>query len=325
MADKPANAGSLATFTPESTPGAPATAGNPGFEYGNFIAWAGFIGDNDVSNAAPLSNQTAGIFSTTMDAPITDANARHTIMSTAGGNDYYGGFPVVPLSLGNYTARLGGETPLYQGEILEQTWTVDPGQPYIIISYAVVLNDPPNGHTPNDMPYFSYLLSDASQTPITGSYMVGADTATFMLSPIPAPNGDPVYYLSWQSDSIPLSSFIGTNITIRFTVAGCTLSGHFGYCYVDVFYPYLSGSDEQSHAKFSLYPNPTTGIIDLQFPDAAGKYQVNITNTVGQLVRSFSVDAATHHLIDVAGEAPGLYFVTVRSETGTSIQRFVLE
>ncbi|HLG03527.1 MAG TPA: T9SS type A sorting domain-containing protein [Bacteroidia bacterium] len=301
-------------------PGAPATAGNPGFENGDFTAWTGFIGDNHNSSSAPLSNLQAGIFSTLMDAPITDWNARHTIMSAAGGNDYYGGFPAVPAALGNYTARLGNDYANYQGEILEQTWLVDPGQPFVIISYAVVLRD--YGHPQIDRAYFNYVLLDANQNPIAIRNLFGPDT-TFMLSTVS--NGDPVYYLPWKSDTIPLSSFIGTNITIRFTVAGCTFAGHFGYCYVDVFYPYITGSTEQIQAEFSLYPNPTTGVLDLQFPDTTGKYQVSITNTVGQLIRSFSVDAITHLQIDLTGEAEGVYLVTVQSSAGVSVKRVVLQ
>ena len=47
--------------------------------------------------------------------------------------------------------------------------------------------------------------------------------------------GDSIYYSAWRSNSMNLKAYIGTNVTIRFTAAGCTFGGHMGYGYVDAF------------------------------------------------------------------------------------------
>ncbi|CAN5766655.1 hypothetical protein BH11BAC7_BH11BAC7_13670 [soil metagenome] len=210
---------------------------NVNFESGDFSNWVGAIGDNTIGNTSPLQMQSSGFFSTGMNSPVSDPNARHTIISSAFGNDPYGNFPGVPAGAGNYTVRMGGQTPSYQGELMEQTFTVSPSSTSFAYRYAVVLNDPPSGHAPDAKPYFKIEVLDQNGNPISPctQYFVVSDPNNpgFFLSSLPAPNGDPVYCRPWTTVNFDLSNYVNQNITVRFTVAGCTQSGHFGYAYFD--------------------------------------------------------------------------------------------
>lgn len=242
---------------------------NADFETGDFTGWAGSIGDNTSSNAGPLQNITPGIFSTVMNAPVSDGNARHTIMSAAGGNDPYGGFPVVPSGSGNYTVRMGGQTPNYQGEIMEQTFTVSPSSTSFAYSYAAVLNDPQSGHTFTAKPYFKIEVLDQLGQPISPctQYFVVADASSaagFIQSTVLPPTGGVVYYKPWTVVNFDLSAYVSQNITVRFTVAGCTQGGHFGYAYFD-----CSCSALSAHVNFC----PGNTSLILSAPDGYGGYQ----------------------------------------------------
>ncbi len=246
-----------------------ASCSNVNFESGDFTSWNGAIGDNNVSNAGPLSNIVNGFFTTGNDSPITDANARHTIITSAYGNDPYGGFPGVPPGSGNYTVRLGGQTPNYQGEIIEQTFVVSPASTSFAYRYAVVLNDPQVGHAYTDKPYFKIEVLDQNNQPISTctQYFVVADAASltgFTLSPLTPPTGGVAYYKAWTDVNFDLSGYVNQNVTVRFTVGGCTQSGHFGYCYLD-----CSCSSFAANVNFC----PGNTFLWLNAPAGYGTYQ----------------------------------------------------
>ena len=207
---------------------------NVDFETGDFTGWAGAIGDNNLNSFNPLSNIQNGIFSTVTNDILSNANARHTVMTTAFGPDPNGGFPVVPPNNGGiYSIRLGGTTPNYQGEYIEQTFTVSPTSTSFAYQYACVLND--GSHPPNQQPYFRTEVLDQNGQPIsncTQKYVTAGANALqqgFFQSTL-----DPyIFYKPWTTVNFDLTAFMGQNLTVRFTVAGCTQSGHWGYAYID--------------------------------------------------------------------------------------------
>jgi gliding motility-associated-like protein len=200
---------------------------NMDFEMGGFFGWTGSIGDNTLSSAGPLQNIVPGIFSTVMDALVTDCNARHTIMSSASGNDPCAPIPTVAPG-GNFSVRLGNSCASYQGEILEQTFTVGPGNTSFTYQYAVVLND--GGHLAGEQPYFSIEMFDqnGNTIPCSPYFVEASGTIPGFILCQPT-----IFYKPWTTVNIDLQSYVGQNVTIRFTAAGCIYGGHYGYAYID--------------------------------------------------------------------------------------------
>jgi hypothetical protein len=289
---------------------------NPGFESGDFTDWSGAVGDNDVNSFGPLQNVNPGIYSTTPDALLNNTQARHTIITTAFGNDPVGNFPTIPPGFGNYTARLGGTTPNYQGEYLEQTWIVDPGQPYILISYAVVLQS--GGHIPAQCPYFKYEVLDTNNQPVATLYCS-------LSSPgfIQSTTDTSIHYLPWATDSIALNANIGQTLKLRYTVAGCTQSGHYGYCYVESFYPFATSIAENKASGFSIYPNPANDLVEISMDKVSGSDMIMIRNCLGQPVNAMISATDKGWKIDLSKEASGIYFVEISSGDQRSMQRLI--
>jgi gliding motility-associated-like protein len=200
---------------------------NMDFETGTFSGWSGSIGDNNLSSSGPLQNIVPGFFSTTVDALVSDCNARHTIITAASGNDPCGGFSCLAPG-GNYSVRLGNTCALYQGEIIEQTFTVGIGNTSFTYQYAVVLND--GGHSAGEQPYFKVELLDQSGNLIPcGQYYVEASGSI----PGFVSCGLGTFYKPWTVVSADLTAYLNQNVTIRFTAAGCIYGGHYGYAYID--------------------------------------------------------------------------------------------
>ncbi|GAB4142387.1 MAG: hypothetical protein Fur0041_17510 [Bacteroidia bacterium] len=237
-----------------SSPQVMAPCTNMDFETGNFTGWTGSIGDNSLNSNGPLQNVVPGLFSTTMDALLTDCNARHTIMSSAGGNDPCGLFPVIAPG-GNYSVRLGNTCANYQGEILEQTFTVGPSNTSFTYQYAVVLND--GGHSAGEQPYFRIEMFDQSGNliPCTQYFVEASGSVPGFVS-----CGVGTFYKPWTTVNADLTGYQGQNVTIRFTVAGCIYAGHYGYAYVDAScLPYIISQSDSLCAGSSIVLSAPAG------------------------------------------------------------------
>lgn len=278
------------------TPMSPASAApctNMDFETGNFTGWTGATGDNSLSSSGPLQNIVPGIQSNGVDALVTDGLARHTIVTAASGNDPCGGFPQ-NCPGGNFSCRLGGSTANYQGEILEQTFTVAPGNTSFTYNYAVVLND--GGHSAGEQPYFKIEMFDQSGNLVPCSqYYVEASGAI----PGFVSCGVGTFYKPWTTVNIDLSSFVTANVTIRFTVAGCIYAGHYGYAYIDCScLPYtLALSDSLCSGNQ----------VTINAPSGAASYNWTLGSPPGA-----SLGTADSLVIST----PGQYYVEMVSVTG---------
>ncbi|CAN5316289.1 hypothetical protein BH09BAC5_BH09BAC5_11150 [soil metagenome] len=304
-----------------TTPVSPALITNSGFENGDFSGWTGTIGDNTASSYSPLQNIQSGIFSTTINANVNSSTARHTIMTAAGGNDSLGGFPVAPANLGNFTARLGGITPNYQGETMEQTMLVDLGTPYINVSFAIVLQNPVTGHASQAKPYFKYELLDTFGIVFLSKYIAIADTILLRSS-----IDTTIQILPWKTDSLDLTPYIGQTITLRYTVAGCTQSGHFGYCYIDATYPYVTSVAENTTSFFSISPNPGTGIFNINVAGSSMENQtILISDVLGNIIAPTIYRNANGWRLDMTGMKPGMYFIEISSGENRNTQRLIVE
>jgi hypothetical protein len=207
---------------------------NMGFETGDFTGWQGAIGDNTSSSYGPLQNIQTGIFSSTVDAPLTDISARHTIMTPAAGNDPCGGFPIVPGGYGGFVARIGNNgngNPNYMGEILEQTFVVDPNNTQFSYRYAAVLND--GGHNPGEQPYFKIEVLDSLGQPVSPCAQYYVEAGGSIPGFVASSTCTSTYYKPWSPVTVDLSNYINHSVTVRFTAGGCLFGGHYAYAYID--------------------------------------------------------------------------------------------
>ncbi len=240
---------------PPAAPLEPACS-NIGYDNGNTTGWVGTTGivNTGITGAAtPI--YTPLYYSTSA--------SQHSVTSGAG-VDLYGGFPIVNPSGGTNSLRLGdvgifgntnqylGGIPGAQGATIEQKFTVTASNALFIYYYAVViqnaLSDSTDAlgnivydasgnpilipHKALEQPYFKTDIYDCSgNTVLCGQYLVtgGPNIPGFNL----APGTTDVYYKSWTPVAVDLTPFIGTCVTVRYTVGDCTIGGHFAYAYVD--------------------------------------------------------------------------------------------
>lgn len=81
--------------------------------------------------------------------------------------------------------------------------------------------------------------------------------------------------------------------------------------------------------SFELYPNPTTGVINLNFEDAKGsEAQIDVTDLQGRVITSIQVDLTdgTRDLqMDLSRLPKGVYLVKFEAEQSYALRRVVLQ
>ncbi len=239
---------------------------NMGFEDYNFTGWTGGkgtvatgpVGTSPVytstgltilSAAGPnVSVRNTTNYHTILTRPTTTNNLFPTCSSygydslacNAFGSANYSQIPFVsPFSFDPVSARLNGAVANYRGSRIKYITTTSATNKMLSFSYAVILQDP-LGHAAEESPYFKVEVKNEG----TGAILPGCTSYTFNpKSTVPSDSlftssiafgGEVVRYRKWQYYTVDLSSLpVGTNVSVNFEVGGCSLSGHWGYAYVD--------------------------------------------------------------------------------------------
>ena len=90
----------------------------------------------------------------------------------------------------------------------------------------------------------------------------------------------------------------------------------------DTFEPNGVADDQHALNTLMVYPSPASSSVTIE---AEGLLAVNILNGMGQLVKSVRLDGDSHVEIDVAGFAPGIYFVEgIEVNGGRKIGRLIV-
>ncbi len=124
------------------------------------------------------------------------------------------------------------------GEVLQTTFTVTALNSAFQYAYLFAYAD--NGdHDTTQQPYFKVRVLDHTGQEINclNYFQQGLGDACGNTHAPPGYSGSLAtglfYTSSWQVSSLNLLPYMGQAVTVIFTVAGCTVGGHFGYAYVD--------------------------------------------------------------------------------------------
>lgn len=253
---------------------------NTDFEYGDFTNWNAFTGyccGGSITNLGVVNGRHTIITQSTLD-PNTNNN-----IST-----------MPPIGGGAYTVKLGNENVGSEAERLRRSFVVNSSNQLFIYQYALVLEDP-DGHPPIDKPKFEVRVFDEDGDIIDpedcGYYQVTAGPETDTWG-----HAGTVRYKDWSTVGIDLSAYLGTTITIEFTVQDCGWGGHFGYAYLDASCGFLDiqvigfceGSDtvtliapEGFDEYYWPHSGETTQTVTIPTPFEGDSITVEVTNQSG--------------------------------------------
>ncbi len=83
----------------------------------------------------------------------------------------------------------------------------------------------------------------------------------------------------------------------------------------------------RNELAFKIYPNPSSGLINLELNEVATQLEIRVLNNLGQVVNTFkeSNTLISSHVIDLKGYSKGIYFVEVKTENGIGIEKVMIE
>lgn len=196
---------------------------NIDFEDGDLSGWTLTRGEVDGSTSYSFINETP-----------TGPNPHHAIVGN--GVDPVTGIPTNNPQGGAFSVRLGDGTGIgAQAAKMTQTFLVDSTNFLFTYSYAVVFETPAS-HNDNELPYFTVRVFDSLGNSVPcGEYSAVANAVTASTYSSTVYDGTTVLYKDWESVFTNLSAYIGQNIRVEFTAGDCSLTGHYGYCYLDAF------------------------------------------------------------------------------------------
>ena len=248
---------------------------NIGFESGDFSSW--ILTDGAISEGITGAKHPIYFPESCVSDASLNSSAQHKIMQS--GLDAIGGFKKVRPGLGTKSLLLGDSTKTlrrYNDEVvgvasngasIEQQFKVTADNSLFTYYYAVVLEA--SNHAPNQQPTFRIDAVDQDGKRILcGEYLVVASgtipgfVEKNAIDDPTNPNADKstkVLYKDWTPVFIDLTNYIGSSVTIRFTVMDCSDKAHFGYAYVDAICQKLeitSKSAACNSTKTMLYAPP---------------------------------------------------------------------
>ena len=199
---------------------------NIDFEKGDFSNWETFIGSTYTLNGQNIIRLD----------PSAPTPNRHEIISAASGPalDFYGGFSTLCPYGGTYSVKLGNDFTGAEAEGLSYTFTVPTTVDTFTFTYfyAVVFEDP--AHMPEEQPRFFVTAYDVNSGEVVNcasyNYVSRGSMPGFEVSKVRSN----VLFKRWSPASLQFAGMKGRTVRLEFKTADCTLTGHFGYAYVDV-------------------------------------------------------------------------------------------
>jgi gliding motility-associated-like protein len=320
---------------------------NIGYENGDFTGWFGTYGytvtTGDPGDPTPKYSPTT----------YNTNSVQHSI--TTGGVDPICGIPQVCPGQGPNSMMLGdADNAGYGGATIEQKFSVTAANALFTYYYAVVITDAVNPvyiqsvnggdstvngnpvpmpnwnntgdslirHASEEQPFFKVDVYDCNGAPLTcGQYLVVGGPGIPGFQQV---GTNDIYYKDWTPAFVDLSPYIGSCVTVKYTVADCSLGAHYCYAYIDnVCAPMIVPATTYICTDESAdLTSPLTGVTYawnvLGDPTVIGTDQtLNVSPTVNTTYECV-ITAATgcNTLLTFPVE---IYPVTVASSTSTTI------
>lgn len=108
---------------------------------------------------------------------------------------------------------------------------------------------------------------------------------------------------------------------------GGTLSDSFGFCVVNGGSINIGIEENATAGDWSIYPNPGTGVFNIQYNGANTATSIDVIDITGRVVYTerMSMAAGTNHAIDLSGMAAGNYNVRLTANGVRTEQRLAVK
>ena len=126
----------------------------------------------------------------------------------------------------------------------------------------------------------------------------------------------------WSSGETTQSISVGIPNTYCVTVTDPNSCSNSDCVFIDI----SNGiSDLQSNKLFSVYPNPATDILSINFNRTSSNVEIKLMNTTGELVKKFVVENSGQTNVDLSPFSKGIYFLRINADEFSEVQKIILQ
>jgi len=222
---------------------------------------------------------------------------------------------------GNVSAVIGNCQTGYAADRISYALAVDSCNMGFYYSYMAVLEDP--GHDSLNQPAFWVELFDQLGNLIPGpncSYYVavGYNDSGMVSNPVTSPYPwTYAKYKCWTTIGVDLSPYLGTTVTLTYSVKDCGYGGHWGCAYVDACGSAPLGLEQIDFGNSStIFPNPFSTTATITFSQPIEKAECNIYNMQGEEVGQYVIHSSASFVIRRDNLPVGVYFYQILSSEG---------
>jgi Secretion system C-terminal sorting domain/Pregnancy-associated plasma protein-A len=84
-------------------------------------------------------------------------------------------------------------------------------------------------------------------------------------------------------------------------------------------------NEEVNSITFTIYPNPSKGIVNVQFSNLVSNFSVEVYDVMGKEVTFTKIDEANNKSIVLDNVAKGVYYVNIESENSKTTKKIIIE
>lgn len=129
----------------------------------------------------------------------------------------------------------------------------------------------------------------------------------------------------WRNETVSLANYASSSkLHVKFVAT----SAYGNRLFIDNINIATAGLDEADQIGMSIYPNPASEVVNVNFEGKGGNYEVTITDLAGRTISTQSVDnaeGAQNVEISVNDLKAGNYIVTVKTEGAVSTQKVIVQ
>jgi len=85
------------------------------------------------------------------------------------------------------------------------------------------------------------------------------------------------------------------------------------------------GSNDANDKMISIYPNPSTGFINIIFNEPTKDTKVDVLNSIGKVILSKEIRNQTFSALDLSNFAKGIYLIKVQNGNGVVVKKLIVE
>ena len=160
----------------------------------------------------------------------------------------------------------------------------------------------------------SSVLTTTRVSPIPVSFTFNEDITGFEISDITVTNGTASNFIStsaslYTAEILPSN---GGNITVQVNAdvaIDIAENGNVVSNVWSIYYSSPTGIDELTNAGIKLYPNPTSGLITVEYNKPFSKGEIKIFDYSGRVVYLKETEKAVEQNIDLTNQAKGAYII----------------